>query len=85
MQDSGVQSFVQQSARMTGFTPATYPLDYTDFTPPSSLTDLLDELVLGGLAGSASVASAPDFLAEFVNQASAFDMDLLGIATLGVF
>jgi hypothetical protein len=31
-------------------------------------------LGLSGFAGSASVASVPDFLAEFANQASALDM-----------
>lgn len=82
-----MQNFVQQLADQAGFTPASYPLNYSDYTPPSSLDVLLIELGLGGLAGSAasmSAASVPDLLTEFVSQASLMPMDLLNIATLGL-
>ena len=63
--------FAQQLADQAGFTPASYPLNYADYTPPSTLDALLTELGLSGFADSGAstastpAASVPDLLAEF--------------------
>jgi hypothetical protein len=68
MRESGEQNFAQQLADQAGFIPASYPLNYADYTPPSTLDALLTELGLTGFAesgASTSAASVPDSLAEF--------------------
>ncbi len=69
MQGSGIQDFIHGLANLSGFTPLTYPLDVSNFTPPPDWLSIL----LGDLGVSGFTSNGPFTLIDFANPT-----DLLG-------
>lgn len=63
MQASGIQDFIHGLADASGFTPITYPLDLSNFTPPPDWLSIL----LGDLGVSGFTSNSPLTLIDFAN------------------
>ncbi len=80
MQASGIQNFIHGLADASGFTPVTYPLDLSNFTPPPDWLSIL----LGDLGVSGFTSNSPLTLIDFANPTNVLtDLNTL-LSGLGV-